>query len=457
MDDNGFILIDDDDNNDDTLNRSSMNDNNQHEYRNNSYNSGYQYTNNNQAGRPKYYNESYTKKNNRRPSLLQYILISLISAIIGGAVVFAAFVVVAPKMGPSMNALLGINSVNRNSTQQVAGDDGIYKKIEITESDSPVVAIAEKVSPSIIGVRVTVPTRSPSFFFDVGRGTSEGSGIIIRENGYILTNNHVIEAAISSATNQIINGAKIEVILPSQLDKPYTAQLVGRDSESDLAVIKIDADNLPAAELGDSDSLKVGELAVAIGNPGGLNYMGSTTAGVISGLNRTIATESGSNLTFIQTDAAINPGNSGGALVNSQGQVIGINTIKIAGGYEGLGFAIPINYAKEISENLIEYKYVKGRPYIGVSIDNRFNEIYAREYNVPNGLLVYDVVPLSPAYKAGIRSGDIIVEFDGVKTTEFSQLQNQKNKHKPGDQVSIKIYRDGKYHNLKLTLEEEKN
>ena len=339
-------------------------------------------------------------------------------------------------------------------------DTGIIKKIEIAETTSPVEAIAEKVGPSIVGIQITVPTRSNfNFFFDIGRsGIGYGSGIIIRDDGYILTNNHVIEAAMASQmSNRLIDGAKIEVILPNNRDKAYKAEIIGRDEKTDIAVLKIDATGLPAAEMGDSDKVRTGQLAVAIGNPGGMNYMGSVTAGVISGINRTIVMDSGQEFKLIQTDAAINPGNSGGALVNSQGQVIGINTIKIsATDVEGLGFAIPINEANEIAESLINYRYVKDRPYLGVVIDNSFTKEDAERLKVPVGLLVYDVQPLTAAYKAGIHIGDIIVKFDGKETTTFKELEDQKNLHKPGDEVIVEVYWDGEILSLKVILGEEK-
>ncbi|WP_252891160.1 S1C family serine protease [Thermoclostridium stercorarium] len=208
-------------------------------------------------------------------------------------------------------------------------------------------------------------------------------------------------------------------------------------------------------------------MAIAIGNPAGLEFMGSVTQGIISGLNREIQVGNGKTLKVIQTDAAINPGNSGGALVNSKGQVIGVNTVKISGSeYEGLGFAIPINTAMEIANSLISDGYVKGRPQLGVSIDTRFTEELAKSYNVPVGLLVADVSPLSAAYNAGIKAGDIIVEFNGVPVKTFSELENEKNKYKAGDTVTLRIYRikntnargqyDGEYLDIQVTLGEDK-
>lgn len=405
-----------------------------------------------------YYTESFKKPKAKKNNLFQLILVAVLSSIFGGGVVFAAFQFLAPVIQPAIGGYFG-NTTQSSVSPAAAGTNGAYKKVEITQSNSPVTAIAEKVAPSIIGIKVTVNSQGSGFFFDMGQGGGgEGSGIIIREDGYILTNNHVVESAVTGNSNKISSGSKIEVILPSQKDKPYTATIVGRDTKSDIAVLKIEAKGLPAAELGDSDKLKIGELAVAIGNPGGMDYMGSVTAGIISGLNRIITTQDGQDLTLIQTDAAINPGNSGGALCNSQGQVIGVNTIKIAAtGFEGLGFAIPINHVKDIAQSLIDFKYVKGRPYLGVSIDQRFNADVAKQYNVPDGLLVYDVTPLSAAYKAGVKAGDIITKFDGITVKVFKDLEDRKNTHKPGDKVTMEVYRDSKTLTMNVTLDEDKN
>ncbi len=397
-----------------------------------------------------YYVENYKKPKEKKSGLGHLILVAVLSAIFGGGVVAAAFLLVAPSIVPSINELLG------NTPTQAS--QGVDRIVQITDSETPVTAIAEKVGPSIVGIKVTTAANSRDFFFDLGPGVGEGSGIIIREDGYIVTNNHVVSGAMVDNSSRLANGAKIEVVLPNQTDKTYPATVVGRDSKTDLAVLKIEGKGFPAAELGDSGALKQGELAVAIGNPGGMDYMGSVTAGIISGLNRTLQTEDNTTLTLIQTDAAINPGNSGGALCNSKGQVIGINTAKIAAsGFEGLGFAIPINQVKEISQSLIDFKYVKGRPYLGVSIDQRYTEDYAKQYNYPAGLLVGDVMPLSAAYKAGVKTGDIITSFDGKKVAVFKDLEDQKNKHKPGDVVKMEVYRDDKSITLEVTLGEENN
>jgi len=404
-----------------------------------------------------YYSESYSKKNKKNKkgyNLLQLILVAVLSSVFGGGVVFAAFQFLAPAIQPEFN-----NAFNRMTGQSVSSPNGSNTatsyKIEIEKSDSPVTWIAKKVSPSIVGIKVRAKVQN--FLFGEQEAEGEGSGIIIREDGYILTNYHVIQNAYNSNTNKVSSNASIEVYLWEQQDKPYKAEIVGVDWRTDLAVIKIEGSGFPAAELGDSDDIEVGELAVAIGNPGGLEYMGSVTAGVISGLDRSVQTENGYEFKLIQTDAAINPGNSGGALVNSEGKVIGVNSIKIvAEGFEGIGFAIPINTAREIFENLIEHKYVPGRPLLGIQADANFNSAAAKYYRVPEGVLVRDVVPFSGAYKAGVKIGDIITKCQGKPVKSLDELNDIKDEYKPGDVVKLEIYRDGKTLTLNVELGEDK-
>jgi len=395
-----------------------------------------------------YYKENNKSKWSRKNfSMLQVIAVALACSILGGGVVGGTFIFAAPIVEPIVQKYTG-NLVPQSASYT---DNGIYKKVEIEKSTSPVSAVAEKVGPSIVGIRVTAKQSNSIFNFGSSTGTAEGSGIIIRNDGYIMTNYHVIQSAVESK-----QGATVEVILPKQKDKPYTAQIVGSDWRTDLAVLKIDAANLPAVEFGNSDELKVGELAIAIGNPAGMELMGSVTTGIISGLDRTIPLEDIKDLKLIQTDASINPGNSGGALVNSEGKVIGVNNAKLGGeGYEGLGFAIPINKAKEVTDSLIEYKYVKGRPLLGITVDTRFTEDYAKQYKVPAGVLVAEVHPLSGAYKAGVQVGDIITKVDGTAVKSKTELDNIKNKKKPGDKISVELYRDGKTKTVEVTLSED--
>ena len=395
-------------------------------------------------------------KKEKRITTRQLILVSVASSLLGAILVAVIFMFLYPSIESSIDGLVNRVLVGKDSNSSISrmlasNNSSIYKKVEIEKSQTPIVAIAQKVGPSVVGIRATV--KVTDFFFGTQESQPQGSGIIIRSDGYIMTNNHVVTDALSTRSNNLRNGSKIEVILPNQIDKPYTATVVGRDEKTDLAVLKIDATNLPAAELGNSDDVKVGELAVAIGNPGGLEYMGSVTAGIISGLNRTTPIEDGKELKLLQTDAAINPGNSGGALVNSSGQVIGVNTVKIGGqGYEGLGFAIPINKVKEITGNLIEYKYVKGRPLLGIIAEPRYTEDFAKENNMQMGVYVAEVSLFTGAYKAGIKPGDIITKFDGKAVKTVDDINEIKNKHKPKDVIKVEIYRDGNAKVLDIEL-----
>lgn len=400
-----------------------------------------------------FYSERYEKprKGKIREMLVPLLIVALLSSVIGGAIVGAWFQFGAPAIVKNFDN----NGVATPGTQQV-------KQIEIVNNtESPVTAIAEKVSSSIVGIQVDY--NSYDLWFGSHKSTGSGSGIIIRSDGYILTNNHVIEAAVGNGS-KLSEGSSISVILPNQQDERFKATIIGRDERTDIAVLKIDLSDLPAVDIGDPNALKVGELAVAIGNPAGLEFMGSVTAGIISGLDRKIKVSETQELRVIQTDAAINPGNSGGALLNSKGEVIGINTVKISStGYEGLGFAIPINDAMEIAESLIANGYVKGRPSLGVYIETKYTEDYAKAIKAPVGVLVKDVIPLSGAYNAGLKPGDVIVEFNGVPVKSFTELENEKNKNKAGDVIHLKVYRvtgsdasKGDYLSFDVTLMEEK-
>ena len=264
-----------------------------------------------------------------------------------------------------------------------------------------------------------------------------------------MTNYHVVQYADSK--NGSSGNTVLEVFLPDK--RQAKAKFIGGDAVTDLAVIKIDLTNLPVAELGDSSKLEVGETAVAIGNPLGMEFAGSVTVGVISALNRTIENEA---LSLIQTDAAINPGNSGGALVNSQGQVIGINSAKISDtGVEGLGFAIPINEAKPVINQLELFGYVKGRPFIGISGQD-ITDAISQVYDLPVGIYVTDVTAGSGAEKAGIIRGDVLTGMDGKTVKSTSDLDTIKLGHKAGDTVNVTIVRDGVKKTLKLTFTEEK-
>ena len=351
------------------------------------------------------------------------------------------------------NTLLKTESNDSVSTSTTSTSSGQINtnQISLEEYSATGIGVAQKILPSIVGIRVEFPVNSIFLNQSGSTATAEGSGIIISEDGYILTNNHVVSSASSSSYYSLGEASKISVYLYND-STAYEASIVGTDEETDLAVIKIDKTGLTAAELGDSDSVAVGEFAMAVGNP--LGMQSSITAGVISGVNREVTDSDGKTFTVIQTDAAINSGNSGGALVNSQGQVIGINTLKVsATGVEGMGFAIPINSAKPIYEDLIQYNKVR-RPYIGIS-GRDLDQATAQRNNLVEGVYVVSVEEFSAAEKAGIKAGDVIIRADGTDVKTMDELNAVKNTHNIGDQMTIVVNRNGEEKELTLTLQEQ--
>lgn len=379
----------------------------------------------------------------------KYVSIALISSFISSSLVGGGLYYGFSKQLEKQNAALEsfsnlstVSSKYNNSSAAVTTTD--YTR------QTAVTKIAKEVGPSIVGIRMTVNTRQRSFY-NSGSAKEEGSGIIISKDGYIMTNYHVVQYADPKASTS--GSTTLEVFLSNGTQSK--AKFIGGDSETDLAVIKVDLNNLPVAKLGDSSTLQVGELAVAIGNPLGLEFAGSVTTGVISALNRTIqSADTTQNL--IQTDAAINPGNSGGALLNADGEVIGINSAKISEtGVEGLGFAIPINDAKPIVNQLIMFGYVKGRPFIGISGQD-ITEVLSQTYNLPVGVYITQVSQGSGAAKAGIQAGDILTAINGKQISTMQEVNAVKKQHKPGDTITVTVVRDGKTLSLKLTLSEQR-
>ena len=305
--------------------------------------------------------------------------------------------------------------------------------------NTAVVQAAKKVSPAVVGITTKVYNRD-MFNRKVLVGEGVGSGVIFDKAGYIVTNNHVVGTA--------------KTVIVSLADGQSTeGTVVGRDARTDLAVVKINMDNLPVAEFGDSDSLQVGEPAIAIGNPLGLEFQGTVTVGVISSLNRTIGAE-GQSMKLIQTDAAINPGNSGGALVDADGKVIGINSAKISQeGVEGLGFAIPINAARPILQDLITNGKVV-RPYLGLyGLDQQMAARFGMQLNA-QGIYVYRVVPGGPLDQAGLQHGDVIVKLHGMDVKDFASRQSVMAKHKVGDSVTVDYTRNGMNREATIVLQE---
>lgn len=403
-----------------------------------------------------YYSESVKPKSNL--GIKKILTIILVTSLLSSSIVGISLTYLFSQKINEQNKLLEKTGVVKNIDDVLSTKVSTKNDTSITEnnySSSTVEKIAKKAGPSIVGIKITLQSSNQNLFRDYGFDfnqpqSAEGSGIIISSEGYILTNYHVVKAADTKINND--SNTIVEVYLSD--NRQAKAKFIGGDQETDLAVIQIDLDNLPTATLGDSSKLKVGELAVAIGNPLGLEYAGTVTTGVISALNREVDSELNS-LKLIQTDAAINPGNSGGALLNSNGEVIGINSIKIAQtGLEGLGFAIPINDAKPVVEQLIKYGKVKGRPFIGIT-GEEITEIIAETYNLDVGILVRSILNDSGAEKAGIKRGDIIVELAGKKVKTMSELNEVKKEYKAGDTVNIKVKRDNGEVTLKLTFSEE--
>ena len=293
---------------------------------------------------------------------------------------------------------------------------------------------------------------SSNMFFSQTQSVAEaqGSGIIVSDDGYILTNNHIINSSDSSNYYRMSEATKIQVYLYGD-ETPYEATVVGADTQTDLAIIKIEKSGLIKAELGDSSTLKIGESVLAVGNPLGVGT--SVSSGIVSAVNRKVTTD-GVTYNLIQTDAAINSGNSGGALVNNKGQVIGINTLKVAGdGIEGMGFAIPINDTIDIYQQLIKNGKVL-RPFIGISgID--LDQKTAKKNDLPIGIYVKEIETFSSAEKAGIKIGDVITSIDGIEVTTMEELNNKKNTKKIGDTVTLGIYRNSENIKISLKLGEE--
>lgn len=278
-----------------------------------------------------------------------------------------------------------------------------------------------------------------------GSGSSTGTGVVLSANGYLVTNYHVIRQALA-----------INVTLTDE--RELRATLVGEDPVSDLAVLRVDAEDLTPAQFGDSDGVRVGDSVVAIGDPLGVELRGTMTDGIVSAISRDVQVD-GRVMNLIQTNAALNSGNSGGPLINRFGQVIGINTMKIgtfadSSGVEGLGFAIPSASVKEIVNQLLSQGYVSGRPWLGIEVES-FSTFYQRFYRVPKGVYVTDVQAGSPAEAADLRIGDIILAADGSAVTDMDALNTQLYTHAPGDSMTFSVYRNGRQGEVTVTLEEK--
>ncbi len=347
----------------------------------------------------------------------------------------------------SSDTSLQTSQNNKSSTDSTSSSSSVDRSnlpsiIQLaTPSDAMTIPdIVDKVSPSVVGISCMTSS-----------GTVTGTGIIMSTDGYIITNAHVVDGATT-----------ISVVLPSSYsdessessdDETITAELVGKDSQTDLAVVKIDKTGLTAAEFGTSSEIRVGEVSIVIGNPLGFDLANSVTAGIISATDRTLTIED-RTMNLIQTDASINSGNSGGPLINAYGQVIGITSAKVSSTYgEGLGFAIPIDEATPIIDDLIQYGYVTGRPTLGISGEN-VTDVYSQYYDIPKGFFVRSVESGSAAEEAGIQVNDIVIGIEGNLIESIEEFNEIKEKYKAGDKITVSVYRDGEIIDKDVTLGE---
>ncbi len=375
---------------------------------------------------------NYYKNTNRGGfwSLIGYLAFGLLGIIVGAALIYGLFVYfLAPEVtGPP---------VAEEEVETDPEEEAEVPDPELQPAASPcIIEGIEEVMPAVVGVsRQVLVSR---FGEESLEPAESGSGVIISSDGHIITNHHVIEGADS-----------ISVLLPDK--GRYDAEIVGEDTLTDLALLKIDETGLTAMSLGDSGQLRVGETVAAIGNP--LGYFQQTvTAGIVSAVDRQVRFP-GSDFaySFVQTDALVNPGNSGGPLVNLEGEIIGINTAKISlMGVEGIGLSIPSNTVKRVVDDLLEHGKVI-RPHLGVVVDDwpLFSDV-----EPDNGVLILDIAPDSPAEEVGLQAGDVIVAMDGREIQYIAQLFDRLLDYYPGDTTVVTFYRDGDRREVEVDLGE---
>ena len=341
-----------------------------------------------------------------------------------------------------------------------SADGATYRTVNLTDTDYPdLTYAAESAVDAVVFVKVTVKTQGYvmdpfEYFFGFGRGQGQlrereqqgsGSGVIIRPDGYIVTNNHVISGAY-----------KVEVTLNN--NKTYEATVVGADPVTDVALLKIDAEGLPTVEFGDSDKLRLGEWVLAIGSPLGEQLRGTITAGIVSAKGRSMqqSRDEFKIESFIQTDAAVNPGNSGGALVNKAGELVGINTAIVSqtGAYSGYSFAVPSNMVRKIVGDLIDFGDVR-RAVLGITMQPLDEEI-AKDLKLSsmNGVYIREVVKGSAAEQGGIRAGDVLTAIDGTPLRSMAEVQAKVNAYRPGEKATVSVVRNGETIDLEVVFQE---
>ena len=416
--------------------------------------------NSNSQNQFKIVSDSYSKNNfnsykntskNNKSSFFKSVVVPFFSGALGCSLVLGACFGI-----PSIRKeLIGKHYVQTSTPWEDSSNTGTITQINLANYSDTAVYAANKILPSIVGIEIQYTVTSSFFLFggpSTSTATASGSGIIISEDGYILTNNHVVDTSSSNSSYsyyELSEATSVKVKLYNN-DTTYDATIVGKDSKTDLAVLKIDAKDLTAAEFADSSQVKIGEFVMAVGNPLGLGS--SITCGVISAVDREVSSD-GTTYKCIQTDTAINSGNSGGALVNSEGKVVGVNTLKLSGtGVEGIGFAIPINSTVEITKDLIEYNKVL-RPYIGLTTIDLTEEV-AKANDLVVGIYVKSVDDFSAGEKAGIKAGDVIVKADGKEVKTNAELNKIRDTHKIGDEMTLTINRNGQEKDFKVKLQE---
>lgn len=368
----------------------------------------------------------------KKPSGLSYLVTALVGAVIGGLIVAA----IVPSYLYNRLAPMQQDS-NVHAGQQLV--------IQPSGELNVAAAVAQKVTPTV--VRISTVTVERDIFFGKRSYEGVGSGVIIDTNGYILTNAHVVGEHPDELTVFFKDGRELQ------------GKVLWKDSLLDLAVVKVEAVGLPAAELGDSDSLVVGETSIAIGNPLGTRFERTVTQGIVSGLNRSIMVDQGSVMEdLIQTDAAINPGNSGGPLINDRGQVIGINTVKAASGNsgsaEGLGFAIPINITKPITQKLIATgEFIP--TYMGITpLDSEMLGYYATDIEIQKGIYVYNVKNGAPAASAGLKAGDVITHINDIEVNTLVKFKGLLYSFNPGDTITVRYIKNKTEYSVDIKLAE---
>jgi len=375
----------------------------------------------------------------KRPSFWSYLMVGIVGAVIGGFLVLG----IAPQILMYRTGNLSLGSSNPGTSAIVPAP--VYLNAEdLQDPYAAIMLVAQQVSPAVVGITNQAAIGYDWFGREYLQDTG-GTGLIISEDGYIVTNEHVVA-----------NARTLTVFLAD--GRSFPAKLVGAEKSTDLAVIKIDSTGLPTATFGDSDSVKIGQLAVAIGNPLGMEFSRTVTAGIISGVDRILNISQDSAIRLIQTDAVINPGNSGGPLVNAKGEVIGLNSMKLASSdVEGMGFAIPSNQVKRVAEEIIATGRVR-RAMMGVRLVDK--EIVRRNnpsIKIDRGVYVYRVEAGGAAQKAGMKDGDIIVELAGIQVNKVAAIQAYLSERSPGETLKVKVLRGSQEIVLEVILDEASN